>query len=239
MGSKFSNKKEGRLPAFVSRQMLGTWKKQKIALETDARVASWVTVFEWPDFFSPDFDQLDTATPREEERPIERDARNALRLDIPTLYVKREHLVDLMKLLKTAPEYNYNFLLHLSAVDFLNSPDPNDAVRNNGKRFQVLYMLRALHPDKPAFKGLTIRVLLPVNEDELIPSLTSLWVGANWPEREVFDMFGLKFEGHPDLRRIIMPENYRGFPLRKDFPVGGIGEDYLIEDLLTDRLLND
>ena len=64
------------------------------------------------------------------------------------------------------------------------------------------------------------------------PSMTGLWKGANWPEREVFDLMGITFENHPLMERLIMPDGYLGHPLRKDFPLKGIGEDYLIESIL-------
>ena len=89
------------------------------------------------------------------------------------------------------------------------------------------------------YNGLRIRVVSPVDINESIISLTSLWVGANWPEREVYDLMGITFDQHPDLRRILMPDEYRGHPLRKDFPLKGMGEDYLIQDLLSEHLLQD
>ena len=92
------------------------------------------------------------------------------------------------------------------------------------------YQLRSLEN-----KGMRIRVIIPIDEAEEAPSITNLWVGANWPEREVYDLMGIKFSDHPDLRRILMPDEYRGHPLRKDFPIQGIGEDYLIDELLAEH----
>ena len=107
----------------------------------------------------------------------------------------------------------------------------------------MIYLLRSLPDEAPSstpdYRGLRVRVILPVDEGEKVPSITSLWVGANWPEREVYDLMGIPFEDHPDQRRILMPENYKGHPLRKDFPLQGVGEDYLIQELLEERLLDD
>jgi NADH-quinone oxidoreductase subunit C len=70
---------------------------------------------------------------------------------------------------------------------------------------------------------LTVRVYLD-EPDLVVPSMVPLWAGANWLEREVFDMFGVRFDGHPDLRRILMPEEFAAYPLRKDYPLQGRGE---------------
>lgn len=240
MGMKFSVRKDGRLPAYVKKHMLDTWLVQKKTLDTDPKFQDWLYEIDWPEFIlHPEAHLSEEETPGAPHHGIDRDLKKPVRIDIPTLRVKRENLIDLMSFLKSHQDFQYNFLLSLSAADFLGSDFPDDAVKNQGKRFEMIYMLRALHPGVEKFRGVTIRILMPVDEDEPVPSLTPLWVGANWPEREVYDMFGLTFENHPDLRRIIMPANYRGHPLRKDFPISGIGEDYLIDDLLTDRLLHD
>jgi NADH-quinone oxidoreductase subunit C len=106
-------------------------------------------------------------------------------------------------------------LLELGGTDYLGYPR-----REAGKpRFEVHYVL--LNQDTHE------RVVLKVGVDDpnpTIPSATSLWLGADWMEREVFDMYGIKFDGHPDLRRILMPEEFAAFPLRKDYPLRGRGE---------------
>ncbi|MCS6984446.1 MAG: NADH-quinone oxidoreductase subunit C [Leptospiraceae bacterium] len=225
-------KKDEGLPPYVARRIADEWQKQRQKLFHNQEVISWLLYSEWPDFLtekekilSPQELTLDT------RRPLLRDIRYAVKVDMPTLWVKKEHLKDLLNFLRRDEDFLYEFLLDLTAVDYLNSPDPQDHEKNQGKRFQVWYLLRSLKKT-----GMKIRVILPVGEDESVPSITDLWVGANWPEREVFDLFGIIFDGHPDLRRILMPDNYRGHPLRKDFPIQGLGEDYLIEDLLKEHL---
>lgn len=73
---------------------------------------------------------------------------------------------------------------------------------------------------------------VPLEEGETIPTIVPLYKAANWPEREVFDMFGIEFTGHPQMERILLPDNFQGHPLRKDYPLEGFGQDYLISDLL-------
>ena len=86
-------------------------------------------------------------------------------------------------------------------------------------RFGLVYVLAGTDSNL----RLTVRVML--NEPDLtVPSVTPLWEGANWMEREVWDMFGIRFEGHPDLRRILLPEEFAAHPLRKDYPLQGRGE---------------
>jgi NADH-quinone oxidoreductase subunit C len=106
-------------------------------------------------------------------------------------------------------------LTELGATDYLKYPGTN----GSGKRFEVHYVL--LNHDTAT------RLVLKVGVDDPDPSLPSvvpLWKGAEWMEREVFDMYGIRFAGHPDLRRILMPEEFTAFPLRKDYPLRGRGE---------------
>ena len=84
-------------------------------------------------------------------------------------------------------------------------------------RFEVVYLLTSLEP--PARLRLKTRA---AGGDPVVPSAAGVYAGANWLEREVFDMFGIRFDGHPDLTRILMPEDWEGHPLRKDYPVGAI-----------------
>jgi len=127
----------------------------------------------------------------------------------------KSQLVALMGYLKD--KHGFDMLMDLTAVDFLGKRDI---------RFEMVYMLFAT-------KNLQrVRVKVPLGEGEKVPSLIDLWKGANWPEREVFDLMGIEFENHPLMERLIMPDGYIGNPLRKDFPLKGRGEDYLIESIL-------
>jgi len=106
----------------------------------------------------------------------------------------------------------FDLLVDVTCVDYLNFRDAKD-------RFGLVYLLASTVTNE----RLTVRIF--VNEPDLtVPSVTSLWAGANWLEREVYDMFGISFAGHPDLRRILMPFEFDAFPLRKDYPMQGRGE---------------
>ena len=106
----------------------------------------------------------------------------------------------------------FDMLAELTATDYLNYPNARD-------RFGVVYGLLNTATGERVF----VRTFL--NEPELtLPSAYPLWKGADWLEREVYDMYGIGFEGHPDLRRILMPEEFTSFPLRKDYPLRGRGE---------------
>ncbi|HLC21015.1 MAG TPA: NADH-quinone oxidoreductase subunit C [Candidatus Methylomirabilis sp.] len=120
-----------------------------------------------------------------------------------TILVRSGEIVRACRYLKEDPDLRYDFLSDLTAVDRL-AEHP---------RFEVVYHLFSLQ-----FKR-RIRLKIQVEEGEVVPSVTPVWSTANWHEREVFDMFGISFDGHPDLRRILMPEGWEGHPLRKDYPV--------------------
>jgi len=124
--------------------------------------------------------------------------------------VARERLLEVMRLLRD--ERGFDLLVDVTCVDYLNYRDATD-------RFGLVYLLASTQSNE----RIAVRVF--VNEPELsVPSLCDLWKGADWLEREVFDMFGITFAGHPDLRRILMPEEFTAFPLRKDYPMQGRGE---------------
>jgi NADH-quinone oxidoreductase subunit C len=126
------------------------------------------------------------------------------------IVVKPADLFDILKSLKD--EHDFDMLAEMTAVDYLKYPNATD-------RFGVVYCL--LNPAS----GERVIVKTFVNEpDVTLPSVYSLWKGADWLEREVYDMYGIIFDGHPDLRRILMPEAFTSFPLRKDYPLRGRGE---------------
>lgn len=126
------------------------------------------------------------------------------------LVVARDQVFAFLECLKT--HCGFDQLADITAVDYLHYPDAKD-------RFGVVYVLTN------TTSGERVIVKTFVNEPELtLPSAFPLWKGADWMEREVFDMFGIVFDGHPDLRRILMPEEFESFPLRKDYPLRGRGE---------------
>lgn len=125
------------------------------------------------------------------------------------IVVDRAVLFDVLQHLKQA---GFDMLAELTAADYLYYPDAKD-------RFGLVYVLS----NTASGERLIVKTFL--NEPELtVPSAYSLWKGADWMEREVFDMYGIVFDGHPDLRRILMPEEFTAFPLRKDYPLRGRGE---------------
>ena len=131
--------------------------------------------------------------------------------------VRKEQAYTVLEYLKTDSELAYTFLVDVTAVD--NSQMESELMQFDYARFMVVYQLYS-------YQGqCRLRVKAPVHENDLsISSVTALWKGANWLERETYDMFGINFEGHPDLRRILMPDDFEGHPLRKDYPLRGRGE---------------
>ncbi|HEX8457126.1 MAG TPA: NADH-quinone oxidoreductase subunit C [Pyrinomonadaceae bacterium] len=124
-----------------------------------------------------------------------------------TVVVRREYLVELCNYLKTTPEFRFDMLADICGVDRGPEEDP---------RFEVNYHLFSTKK----FHRLRLKVLVG-EEDARLPTVTGVWRTANWHERETFDMFGVRFEGHPDLRRILLPDDWQGHALRKDFPLRG------------------
>lgn len=126
------------------------------------------------------------------------------------IVVAPAHLFGVLEALKT--EHGFDMLFELTAADYLKYPNATD-------RFGVVYGLLNTQT------GERLYVKTWLNEpDVTLPSAFPLWGGADWLEREVYDMYGILFEGHPDLRRILMPEAFTSFPLRKDYPLRGRGE---------------
>jgi len=135
-----------------------------------------------------------------------------------TVVVRREALLEIVRFLKEDPEMDFNLLMDLSAVDYLPWGEPGPArpsvTEGRGPRFEVVYHLYSLA------KNRRLRLKVPVEEsDPSLPTLTGIWPAADWYEREVWDMFGIRFVGHPHLKRILMYEEFVGHPLRKDYPV--------------------
>ena len=125
-----------------------------------------------------------------------------------TLIVEPRDLLRVATWLRDAPEAAFDFCSDVTATDWPPRP----------RRFDVIYCLYSV-PRKQR-----VRVKVRVGEEETVPTVTAIWPAANWLEREVFDMFGIRFEGHPDLRRILMPDDWQGHPERKDYPLEGPGE---------------
>jgi NADH-quinone oxidoreductase subunit C len=125
------------------------------------------------------------------------------------LNVKRERIVDILRLLRD--QEGFDVLLDVTAVDYLNQGQP--------ERYAVVYQLGSFRDIRRA----RVKAWVP-EADPSIDSAAALWKSAPWAEREVFDMFGIVFKNHPDLKRLLLPPEYVGHPLRKDYPLTGRGE---------------
>jgi NADH-quinone oxidoreductase subunit C len=124
-----------------------------------------------------------------------------------TVLVPREHIVAACQFLKATAGYEFNFLADLCGFDRGPEEEP---------RFEVNYHLFST----TRYHRLRLKVLLH-EEDAHVPTVTTIWRTANWHERETYDLFGVVFDGHPDLRRILLPDDWQGYALRKDFPLRG------------------
>ena len=129
-------------------------------------------------------------------------------VDEITLTVKREAVADVCRILRDTPGLEYQQLMEIAGVDYPERPE----------RFEVVYHLLSLT------KNRRIRVKVLTDERTAVPTVTTLWPVADWLEREVFDMYGVGFAGHPDLRRILTDYGFEGHPQRKDFPLTGFVE---------------
>ncbi len=127
--------------------------------------------------------------------------------------IPAEKNTEILLLLKGDERLLFDYLVDVTAVDYLNYPDPMP------ERFAVVYRLYSFKFNRRM--GLKAFVSAA---DMSIKTLTGIWKAANWLEREVYDMFGISFNGHPDLRRILMPDDYGSHPLQKDYPLKGRGE---------------
>ena len=124
------------------------------------------------------------------------------------LNIDSSDITDVILFLKNNENTNFKQLIDITAADY---PE-------NEKRFKLVYLLLS--------HEFNVRILIDcfINENEIPPSLTKIYPSANWMEREVFDMYGISFKDHPDLRRILTDYNFKGYPLRKDFPLTGYNE---------------
>jgi len=125
--------------------------------------------------------------------------------DETTMVVEKDKMVEVLEYLRKDPELSYDYLTDLCGVDY----------QPRKPRFEVVYHLCSTTYDRRA------RVKVRLEEGDSLPSVESMWKAANWYEREAYDMLGIRFENHPDLRRILTWDGFEGYPLRKDFPVKG------------------
>ncbi len=131
-----------------------------------------------------------------------------------TIVAERRLILEVLRALRDGAGLGFNFPVDVAGVDYLKHPHPPFA-----ERFAISYHLLSWASEE------RVRVQAPVPEDDAsVPSVTALWSLANWTEREIYDLFGIHFEGHPDLRRILMWEGFQSHPLRKDYPLKGLGE---------------
>ena len=137
------------------------------------------------------------------------------------LSVKSGKILDILDYCRIDEDMKFDFLTDLTAVDFLEFDSP--------ERFAVIYVLRNVQ----SMETLIIRAFL--SADEAIDSVSDIWYSAEWLEREVWDLFGIKFNNHPNLKRILMPDDYEGHPLRKDYPLKGRGERDSFKIVQRDR----
>ncbi|GAA0230379.1 NADH-quinone oxidoreductase subunit C [Cryptosporangium japonicum] len=137
-----------------------------------------------------------------------------------TLHVRRERIVEVCRLLRDDEGLRFELCSSVSAVDYLDAPQGNDA-DEQAARLHVVYHLTSM-----TFRR-RIRLEVAVSvEDPHVPSVTSVYPTADWQERETWDMFGVLFDGHPGLTRILMPDDWDGHPQRKDYPLGGVPVEY-------------
>lgn len=124
-----------------------------------------------------------------------------------TILIQKQDLIDVCKFLRDDADLHFDMCKDVVGVDYYRPEF----------RYEIVYNLYSL---KNNFRFL---LKVKVSEDDMhVPTVVNIWPGANWPEREVYDFFGIIFDGHPDLRRIYMPENFEYYPLRKEFPLMGI-----------------
>lgn len=136
-----------------------------------------------------------------------------------TILVRLECQKELLKFLRYDDTLAYDMLVDLCGVDYIGE----------NPRFEIVYFLRSMRD------GDRIRIKVRVNGEEEVETVSDLWRAADWLERETYDMFGIKFKNHPDLRRILLPDDFNGHPLRKDFPPEGFDFDKPFEVKLEEE----
>ncbi len=134
--------------------------------------------------------------------------KSSIKHDQIYVEIDKEDLIDVVLFLKTNKDTKFRQLIDITVVDY-----PEET-----QRFKIVYLFLSHEFNQRMIMSYFI------NENEVIPSLTSIFPSANWMEREVFDMYGIKFKNHPDLRRILTDYGFKGHPLRKDFPLTGFNE---------------
>lgn len=142
-------------------------------------------------------------------------------MEMPSLTIAPEQLYPLLEILKNDPAFSFEQLSYITATD-----EWTEEAEITDNRFRIVYFLLSLT------HGWRLKIQTRVSRSEapVIRSIVPLYLGANWMEREVFDMFGIRFEGHPEMKRILMSEDYGHYPLRKDFPLEGIAPDRLYRE---------
>ena len=126
--------------------------------------------------------------------------------------VGKGNIVEISRFLHDEPDLSFDYLVDLCGVDYLGKKDV---------RFEVVYHLFSIKQRH----ALRLKAEVPEN-DVRIDSVMPVWIGVNWHERECYDMYGIVFDGHPDLRRVLLPEDWTGYPLRKDYPLQGPAEEW-------------
>lgn len=124
-----------------------------------------------------------------------------------TIIIRKDRCHDLLRFLKEEPEFHFEMMVDLCGVDYLNTGEK--------PRFEVVYHLYSLSQNH----RLRVRMKVP-EEDMKVPTVTDLWKGADWFEREAWEMFGFEFTGHPNLKHLLLYDGFEGHPLRKDYPIG-------------------
>ncbi len=129
-----------------------------------------------------------------------------------TVVVKADEIHDVMEYLRNEPELDFDMMIDLTVVDYLNDAGLVSYLEAENARFEVVYHLYSVAHNH------RIRVKAPLRSDDpVINSVTGIWIGADWPEREAFDLYGVTFRGHQNLKRILLYEEFVGHPLRKDY----------------------